>query len=234
MGSVKKTGAKAILYKAAQGTLVTTGTLTAGTTWLTGWYKIYSFATAASALPDLKETSIFKTPQAVADAITLVSGDSVYPLTLTEICKVDIEFNAEKGSVDATDSCDYPNTVNLPDGFSDLSGSINTMLRFDEDTCELIPVAREFLNKFIDIVEDDGEGVYSLTAANDDDIIMMILLNSEEKDINGKVENWLITPAAITSFKNKIGMKEPLKGDYSWKKGQGAASLYSRTVPTAS
>lgn len=233
MGSVKKTGAKAILYKAAEGVLVTTGTLTAGATWLTGWYKIYSFGTA-SALPDLKETSIFKTPEAVGDAITLASGDAVYPLTLTEVCKVDIEFSAEKGSVDATDSCDYPNTVNLPDGFSNLSGSINTMLRFDEDTCELIPVTREFLNKFFDIVEDDGEGVYSLTAANDDDIIMMILLNSEDKDVDGKVENWLITPAAITSSSTNIAMKDVMKGDFSWSKGQGAASLYLRTVPEAS
>lgn len=233
MGSIKKTGAKAILYKAAAGTLVTTGTLTAGTTWLTGWYKINAFGTA-SALPTLKETSIFKTPEAVIDAITLASGDSVYPLTLTEVCKVDIELSAEKGSVDATDSCDYPNTVNLPDGFSNISGSINTMLRFDEDTCELIPVTREFLNKFFDFVEDDGEGIYSLTSANDDDIIMMILLNSEEKDIDGKVENWLITPAAITSASTNIAMKDVMKGDFSWSKGQGAASLYLRTVPGAS
>lgn len=234
MGSVKKSGAKAILYKATEGTLVTTGTLTAGTDWLKGWYKIYSFASTSSKLPALKATSIFKTPESISDAITLATGDAVYPLTLSEVCKVDIEFSMEKGSVDATDSCDYPNTVNLPDGFSNLSGSINTMLRFDESTCELIPVTKEFLNKFFDIVEDDGEGTYSLDSANDDDIIMMILLNSEDKDTDGKIENWLITPAAITGASTNIAMKDVMKGDYKWSKGQGAASLYMRTVPTAS
>lgn len=234
MSSVKHTGAKAILYKAAQGTLVTSGTLTKGSTWLTGWYKIGAFATANSALPALKVTSIFKTPEEDGDAITLVTGDTVYPLTLTEVCKVDLEFSAEKGLLDATDSCDYPYTVNLPDGFSNLSGSINTMLRFEEATDELVDASTEFLGKFFDVVEDDGEGTYVLTSANDDDILLMILLNSENKDVDGMVENWVITPAVLSSASMNIAMKDVLKGDFSWSKGQGQASIYKRTVPMPS
>lgn len=231
--SIKKTGAKAILYKVAQGAAVTTGVLTSGSTWLTGWYKIGAFG-GTSALPTLKLTSIFKTPEYAQDAITLATGDIVYPLTLTEVCKVDLEISAEKGSIDATDSCDYPYTVNLPDGFSNLSGSINTMLRFDEDTNELLDSSTEFLGKFFDVVEDDGEGVYSIVSANDDDILLMILLNSEDKDVQGMVENWIITPAMLSSASTNVAMKDVLKGDFSWSKGQGQASIYKRTVPVAS
>ena len=234
MGSIKKTGAKAILYKSAQGAAVTSGALAVGATWLTGWYKISAFATSASALPALKVTSIFKTPKLSGDAITLVTGDVVYPLTLTEICKVDLELSMEKGSIDATDSCDYPYTVNLPDGFSNLSGSINTMTRFDEDTNEITDMTSEFINKFMDIVEDDGEGTYVLTSANDDDMILMILLNSEEKDVEAMVENWLIIPAMISSASMNVAMKDVLKTDLSYSKGQGQASLYKRTVPVVS
>jgi hypothetical protein len=232
--SVKKSGAKAILYKVAQGAAVTSGVLSAGATWLTGWYKIGAFKSTGSALPALKVTSIFKTPGSIADQITLATGDIVYPLTLTEVCKVDLEISAEKGSIDATDSCDYPYTVNLPDGFSNLSGSINTMLRFDEDTNELLDSSTEFLGKFFDVVEDDGEGTYVLASANDDDILLMILLNSEDKDVDGMVENWIITPAMLSSASTNVAMKDVLKGDFSWSKGQGQASIYKRTVPVVS
>ena len=232
--STKKTGAKAILYKVAQGDAVTSGVLAQGSTWITGWYKISAFADTGSALPDLKVTSIFKTPEEAGDAITLATGDIVYPLTLTEVCKVDLEISAEKGSIDATDSCDYPYMVNLPDGFSNLSGSINTMLRFDEDTGEILDQSTEFLNKFFDVTEDDGEGTYVLTSANDDDILLMILLNSGDKDSETMVENWIIAPAMISSASMNVAMKDVLKGDFSWSKGQGQASLYKRTVPEAS
>lgn len=228
MSSNKKTGAKAILYSAAKGALVTTGTLTADKP-----YKISKFGTA-SALPDLKETSIFFTPRNAGDAITLASGDSVYPLTLTEVCKVDLEISGEMGVIDVTDSCDGPYMSNLPDGFTNLSGSINTMMRFDETTEELIDVSSDFFNRFFDIVEDDGEGTYTLIPQTDENLILMILLNSSASGVEGKVENWIITPAILSSLSANVPLKDALKGDYGWSKGDGQASYYKRTVAAIS
>ena len=229
MASRKKTGAQAILYVPTVGTVTTSGALTADS-----WYKISKFKTTGSALPALKETSLFKTPESVGDAITLATGDAVYPLTLKEVCKVDLELSAEMGVIDVTDSCDGPYMANLPDGFSNLSGSINTMMRFDEETDELIDVTSDFFNKFFDIVEDDGEGTYTFVPQNSDDLILMILLNSKSAGIDGKVENWLITPAILSSLSANVPLKDALKGDFGWSKGDGQASLYKRTVPTAS
>ena len=227
--SRKFKGADSILYNAALGTLVTSGALTAST-----WYKIRSFATSASALPELKVGSVFKTPESAGDEITLVAGDEVWPLTLSEVCKVDVEVSAEMGAIDATDSCDYPYMVNLPDGFVNMSGSINTMLRFDEETEELVAVTKDWLVKFFDIVEDDGEGSYTLRAMDSDDLLLFILMNSRNADTGGIVTNWLITPAILTSNSMPIAMKDVLKADYSWSKGQGPACIYTRLNPATS
>jgi hypothetical protein len=227
--SRKFKGADSILYNAALGTLVTSGALTAAT-----WYKIKAFASAASALPELKVGSVFKTPESAGDAITLVAGDEVWPLTLSEVCKVDVEVSAEMGAIDATDSCDYPYMVNLPDGFVNMSGSINTMLRFDEETEELVAVTKDWLVKFFDIVEDDGEGSYTLRAMDSDDLLLFILMNSRNADTGGIVTNWLITPAILTSNSMPIAMKDVLKADYSWSKGQGPACIYTRLNPATS
>jgi hypothetical protein len=226
--SKKVKGADTILYNAVAGTLKTTGALTANT-----WYKIKSLGTA-SALPALSVNSVFKSPEFSAHAITLATGDSVWPLTLTEICKADVEFSGEMGTIETTDSCDYPYTTNIPDGFTSLSGSINTMLRFDDVTEELVPVTLDFMKKFYDIVDDDGEGTYTVTAKDDSDILMMILLNKNALGVDTMVENWLICPAILNSISNNIALKDVLKADYGWTKGNGPASLYMRTVPAYS
>lgn len=227
--SNKHKGADSILYNAEKGTLVTSGALT-----INYWYKIKARASSGSALPDMDLESVFKTPQFTPDQITLVSGDEVWPLTLTEICKADVEISGEMGVIDTTDSCDYPYMSNLPDGFTNLTGSINTMLRFDEETDELIEVTKDFLVKFFDIVEDDGEGTYTVTDKDDSDLILMILLNKDALNTGGSIENWIITPAILNSIASPIALKDAEKADYSWTKGQGPASIYIRTVPESS
>ena len=222
--SKKHKGSDTILYSAATGTLVTSGTTLTDDT----WYKINVTASVGSALPALDDGAIFKTPQNSANAITLASGDECWPLTLTEICKADVEFSGEMGVIETTDSCDYPYTANIPDGFTNLSGTINTMLRFDDDTDELVSVTMDFLKKFYTIVQDDGEGTYTITAKDDDDLILMILMNQDATGETGKIENWLITPAILNSVSNNIALKDVLKADYGWTKGQGPASVYTR------
>ena len=223
--SVKHKGSDAILYKPEKGALITSGSLDKDS-----WYKIAKRAKVASGLPELKIGCVFNSPQSDIDTITLSLGDEVYPLTLTEICKTDIDFSGEMGTIDATDSCDAPYTVNLPDGFVNLSGSINTMLRFDEETDEIVPVTEEFLNKFLDVVYDDGTGTYEFKPMNDEDLLLMILLNKNAQGREGKVQNWLITPIVLTSLSSNIAMKDMLKGDYSWSKGQGPATFYKKKI----
>jgi len=232
--SRKSKGSDAILYIIALGTVGVEGKeLSPGTSALTGWYKIKAFGDS-SALPDLKVGSVFQAPADVADAITLAEGDEVWPVTLTEICKVDLEISGEMDTIDATDSCDYPYMVNLPDGFVNLSGSINTMLRFDEETGEIVAVTEELLVKFFDIIKDDGEGTYTLRPFDDSDIMLFIHLDTRLSGDGGQVSNWIITPAILSSVSMPIAMKDVLKADYSWSKGQGPAAIYMRTVPVTS
>jgi hypothetical protein len=225
--SKKHKGSDSILYDAIKGALVTSGQLS-----VNSWYKINDKASSGSALGDLATGSIFKTPMYSTDAITLVAGDEVYPLTLTEVCKADVEISGEMGVIDTTDSCDFPYTSNLPDGFTNLSGSINTMMRFDEETDELVDVTKDYLNKFFTLVEDDGEGTYTVSEKDDSDIILMILLNKNALNVYDQVENWIITPAILSGVSSPIALKDSEKADFSWTKGQGPASLYVRTVPS--
>ena len=220
--SIKHKGAESILYNAEKGALVTTGALTDNS-----WYKIYSKGLTPE-VPDLALGSVFKTPKNSGSAITLATGDSVYPLTLTEVCKADIEVSGEAGVIETTDSCDYPYTTNIPDGYTALSGSINTMLRFDEETDELIDVTKDFLVKFYDILEDDGDGTYKLTSKDDSDLLLFILLNKDSDAVVGKITNWLITPAILNSISTPIALKDVQKADYGWTKGQGPAQYYTR------
>ncbi len=227
--SIKHKGADSILYNSVKGTKVDTGALTIDT-----WFKIAAVG-AATALPTISSGSsqvggIFKSPKNVGSAITLASGDEVWPLTLTEVCKVDVEASGEMGVIDTTDSCDYPYNVSIPDGFTALSGSINTMMRFDESTDELVSVTTEFLKKFYDIVDDDGDGTYTLTSKDDSDLLLMILANKDALDTTGQVENWWIVPAILNSIANNFALKDVDKADYGWTKGEGPASIYLRTV----
>jgi len=228
MSSVKKRGRDTIFYNADRGALLTSGDLADNT-----WYKISSFG-ATTALPsNFSEGQVFKTPEYAANAITLGTGDAVWPLTLTEVCKGDIEISGEAGVIEATDSCDYPYDSNILDGFTNLTGSINTMIRFDEETDEITDVAKEYLRKFFDVIEDDGEGTYVMKGKDDSDILMMVLMNRDASGVEGKVENWWIIPAILSGVTANAPLKEIQNADYSWSKGQGPASIYLRTVPSS-
>jgi hypothetical protein len=141
-----------------------------------------------------------------------------------------MEISGEASVVDVTDSCSFPYVSNIPDGFTNLSGSLNTMMRFDEETVELIDVAKDFLNKFYDIIEDDAEGTYTLKSKDDSDIYLMTLLNRHGTLTKEVIENWLIIPAVLTGITQNIALKDALKADYSWSKGQDPACYYTRRV----
>ena len=222
MATKKISGAKSIVYNSVKGALISTGALAVDT-----WFKINTAGTSTT-LPSDIEGFVFKSPLLIADQITLAAGDSVFPLTLTELCKVDAEVSGEMGTIDTTDSCDYPYSTSIVDGYTTLSGSLNTMMRYDETTGELSDISQTFVNKFFDIMEDDGEGVYTYTAKNDSDLLLHFLLNKDEIGGDGKVLNFLIIPIILSSITMNIALKDVQKGDYAWSKGQGPAQYYKR------
>jgi len=220
----KKKGSDGIIYNVVKGTLISAGVLA-----VDSWFKIKSVGTV-SALPVIGgETAIFKSPKTVANQITLGTGDSVYPLTLTEVCKVDIGMSSEMGTIDTTDSCDEGYMSSIPDGIRNISGTIGTMLRFDEETEELVPVTEEFLNKFFDVIADDGEGAYVFTQKNEEDVLLMILVDRNVTEV-GKIQTWFIVPAIISAASMDMPLKDVLKNELTWTKGQGLASIYKLTV----
>lgn len=224
--SKSKSGKQAILFNAAKGTLVEGDGSTALAA--NSWYQIN--ATAAEGVTELPlgPGYIFKTPDAL-NTITPAVGDDVYPLTLTKICKADASISNEKGTIDVTDDCEEGYNAYIVDGYTDISGSISAFLKFNEPGGGIQASQEDYLNRFFDIVEDDGAGEYILTAKNDDDIILAILNNGDQIS-EGDKQVWIIVPAILTG----ITTDKPLKGvqnfDSNWNKAQGPASVYVRTT----
>jgi len=217
-------GLSAKVLKAARGTLVTTGDLNANT-----WYEVNAVASSGSALPSgVSETSVFETPDASSTAITLGSGDEVYPLTLTQLCKTDLSLTAEEAVLDVTDDCGSGQTQKILDGFPDMKGTLGGFTKFDAVTGEMKDETEDIMGRYFDLMTDDGEGTYTFTAKSNDPILLMICLNKDAAV--GEYQNWIIIPVILSSVTLGAGLKDAQKRDLSWEKGQGNASLYTRKV----
>jgi len=116
----------------------------------------------------------------------------------------------------------------IPDGFNDISGSLNGLLRYNDETKELETVTLSILGYFINQVTDDGEGVYVETVASNEKVLLMILLNKDAAAT--EIQNWLILPVIFTQLASGAANKDAQKRDLSWKKGIGYASIYRRTA----
>ena len=191
------------------------------------WFQINNVASSGSQLP-LGVGYIFKTPDS-GNAITPAVDDDVYPLTLTKICKADATIANAKGDIDVTDDCAEGYNEYITDGFTDISGSVSAFLKFNVPGGGINTTQESYLNKFFDIVDDDGAGTYTLTAKNDDDIILAILMNSDQVAV-GDIQVWLLTPAILSTTNLDKPLKGPQNFDFDWKKAQGPASIYNRTT----
>lgn len=225
MGEAKKSGKVGILFEAVKGALA----LGDGVTPLADneWFQIDNKAAVGTTLP-FSSTYNFKSPDS-GNAIIPIVDDDVFPLTLNKICKVDASVGGEKGTIDVTDDCDDGYNVSIVDGFTDLSGDISAFMRFLTPGGGINPTQLGFLQKFFDLSEDDGAGVYTFTAKDDNDVLLAILQNSDQIAVGDK-QVWLIFPVILSS----ITLDKPLKGaqnfDLSYSKGQGAATVYVRTT----
>lgn len=223
MGYESLSGLKTMAMKATRGVAVITGALDPNV-----WYEIKAVAATGSTLPIGEVSGVFRSPDTTSTAITLAVGDEVYPLTLDQVCKTDAEITAEEGTIDVTDDCENGFNAMILDGYKTISGTLNGFLKFDDETGELVTGASEIMSRFFNVVSDDGEGSYVVTAASNEKFLLFMALN---KDAGvGDVQNWLIIPVLLSSLGTGSGLKDAQKRDLSWTKAQGYVSLYKRTV----
>jgi len=190
------------------------------------WYRVMNKG-AGSTLP-FEKGFPFKAPKGAAQ-ITLVSGDVIYPLDPTRFCKTSASLSAEQGTVDVGDDCDPGATI--PDGVINVSGSLAGLFRYDDATGEFDLVTDEVVNRFFDIAEDDGNGIYKLRPRTDDPTYILCCLNSNAK--TGQTENWLFVPVNISSMNMSLGNTDAQSRDLSFSKGEGAAVVYKRVKTAA-
>ena len=226
MAVKSKSGKPALVFNVTKGTLVegdATAPLTANT-----WYEIVAVA-GTSTLPfdgNNPVGRVFKTGSAPP---TPAVGDDVYPLTFTKVCKTDASVTREKGEIDVTDDCEDGYNAAITDGYTTISGSLGRFMKFDEVTGDISTADDAFLERFYDIIEDDGADGYTFTAKNDDDIYIAILRNSDQTD-EDQVQVWELFPAILMSMSGEAPLKGVQNGDINFTKAQGPAQIYRRTT----
>lgn len=222
MGNIALSGAKAYAALSTRGAAVDTGALDPN-----AWYEIKEVG-ASSALPIEVITAVFETPDTGETPITLASGDEVYPLTITQICKTDADVSFEEGTIDVTDDCENGFVAEILDGFKKISGTLNGFSKFDDDSGTLETNTLALFQRFINLVTDDGTGTYVVTPASNEAVILFILLNKNAAVDD--IQNWIILPVILSALGSGAGLKDAQKRDITWTKAQGYPSLYQRTV----
>ena len=217
-------GADAALYRAKLGTPKTTGNLESNT-----WYYVHEKADSNSAFGEvLEETSIFKSPTTAT--MTLETDDVAIPLTLDEICRSECSFNAEQETVDATTSCDYPYSVTIPTGITNISGDMTTMLRYDDVTKAITPITLELMNRFFDNVVDNNDGTFDIVPASNEKMLVILDMNRRITKGNDIYKQYLIIPIFVNSFNMSFGLGDPVAPSMSWSKGDGKCTSYTRLI----
>lgn len=225
MATTKYSGLKSYVCSSSRGVLAATGALTANQ-----WEEIVSVG-GSTALPFSDVGKIFKTPDTSQTPITLASGDSVYPLTLSRICKADANFAIETGTIDVTDDCDDGFSSNILDDIVSISGDLSGFAAFNDVTGALETNTLALFNRFITKATDDGAGVYTETEALNDKFYLFILMNKNATAT--QIQNWLIVPVFLTSLGTGGGLKDAQKRDLAWVKAPGPVCLYQRTAYAA-
>ena len=154
--------------------------------------------------------------------IALVIGDRLFTINEERFCKSKASFEFSMGSVDVSDDCDPGATIS--DGILTLSGSLSGLFRYDDVTGDFDNVTDIIVNKFLDIVEDNGDGVYQLHPRTDNQIYLLTLLNSGGKV--GTTENWLFSPINISSMSMSLGNTDAQAKELAFTKGEGLPILY--------
>jgi hypothetical protein len=158
--------------------------------------------------------------------IDLVEGDRLFAIKEERFCKTNASFEFSMGSVDVGDDCDPGATIS--DGILAISGSLAGLFRYDDETQDFDNVTDIIVNRFLDIIEDNGDGVYELHPQTDTQIYLLTLLNSSAKI--GQTNNWFFAPINITSLSVSLGNTDAQNKDLSFTKGEGQAVIYKVPV----
>jgi hypothetical protein len=175
---------------------------------------------SASAIP-VPEGTFFIAP-ASSTQITLETGDKLLKIDPDRFCKTTASFEFSMGSVDVGDDCDPGATIS--DGILTISGSLAGLFRYDDATGDFDNVTDVIVNRFLDIIEDDGAGNYTLHPRDDAQVYLLTLLNSGGK--TGTTQNWLFVPINISSMSMSLGNADPQSKELSFSKGEGKPIIY--------
>ena len=170
----------------------------------------------------MEKGMFFIAPNDVNAQITLVSGDRLFAISEERFCKTNASFEFSTGSVDVGDDCDPGATIS--DGILSISGSLAGLFRYDDQTQDFDNVTDIIVNRFLDIVEDNGDGVYTTYPKTDSQIYLLTLLNSGAGV--GQTENWLFVPINISSMSMSLGNSDAQNKDLSFSKGEGSPVVY--------
>ena len=216
---MKLSGAKAqVFIDSFDTTSVVNGT---GTNQTTAKQKYFVISKAANSTIPVQAGTFFAAP-ASGTQITLRTGDRLFAINEERFCKTTASFEFSQGSIDVSDDCDPG--ANILDGIVTFSGSLAGLFRYDDITGEFDNVTDAIINRFVDIVEDNGAGVYKVTPKDDSNMYILTLLNSG--GAAGTYENWLFSPVVITSFSLSLGNTDGQSKDLSFSKGEGQPVLY--------
>jgi len=220
---MKRAGSKAHIFLGAPD--ISRILLDSGTTVANQWYRILEKGENSN-LPFFAGFP-FRAPKDSSNQITLVPGDSIQPIDEDRYCKTTASMSSEQGSIDVGDDCDPG--AEILDGIIKTSGSFAGLFRFNDATDDFDDVTQSIINRFYDVLEDDGNGIYELIPRTDDPVFMLINLNSDAKV--GQIEIWAYIPINISSMGNSFGNSDAQNKDISWTKGEGKAVFYK--VPKA-
>jgi hypothetical protein len=197
-----------------------------GTITTTSGQKYFIISKGTGSNITLSEGTFFIAPKVGETQIVLKVGDRLLKIDPDRFCKTSASFEFAMGSVDVGDDCDPGATIS--DGILTITGSLAGLFRYDDVTQDFDNVTDIIVNRFLDIIDDDGEGVYTLHPRNDAQIYLLTLLNSGGGA--GTTENWLFVPINITSMSVSLGNADPQNKELSFSKGEGAPIIYKRPV----
>jgi hypothetical protein len=187
--------------------------------------KYFVISKAATSNIPVYEGTFFIAP-ATGTQITLEVGDRLLRIEPDRFCKTSASFEFAMGSVDVGDDCDPGATIS--DGILTISGSLAGLFRYDDVSGDFDNVTDIIVNRFLDIVDDDGAGNYTTHPKTDAQIYMLTLLNSGGKA--GTLENWLFVPINITSMSMSLGNTDAQNKELSFTKGEGQPIIYKVPV----
>ena len=210
----KYTGAKAhVFIDSGNSSIVSTGTTIAGRK----YFVMERGETSAIPVP---AGMIFQAPRTGTQIA--ITGSRLYLIDEERFCKTSASFELGEDAVDVGDDC-HP-ASSIASGITTFSGSLSGLFRYDPVTDEFEDVIQDILNKFMTVIHDSGNGVYTIHPKDDSQAYILTQLNSGATA--GQMENWLFAPIVINSMSMTFGHGDPQSKDVSFSLGHGSPIIY--------